>query len=177
MAEINKRLLTSDKFEIVRYNVYVPLLLRLSNDVEENPAININEIIDPTFTVCADFNQGINASMFGNNAGKQCVALSIYTILYNEIKSINIWDTLIMNRILINGNNLYSVISQHVPKYFLLLTEVPEMASIDTNTFHLEYRESFCGALLNWIITINLVLYLNIFLIKVLDIGNYKYQH
>ena len=40
-------------------------------------AININEMIDPTFTVCADFNQG-NASMFGNNApGKQCVALMI----------------------------------------------------------------------------------------------------
>ena len=59
-----------------KYNIYVPLLLRLSNDVEENPAININEMIDPTFTVCADFNQG-NASMFGNNAGKQCVALMI----------------------------------------------------------------------------------------------------
>jgi hypothetical protein len=41
-------------------------------------AININEMIDPTFIVCADFNQGINASVFGNNApGKQCVALMI----------------------------------------------------------------------------------------------------
>ena len=77
--------------QIVCYNVYVPLLLRLSNDVEENPGpTNVNEIVDPTFTVCADFNQG-NASMFGSNAGKQCVAMSIYAILYNEIKSINTW--------------------------------------------------------------------------------------
>ena len=113
--------------QIVCYNVYVPLLLRLSNDVEENPGpTNVNEIVDPTFTVCADFNQG-NASMFGSNAGKQCVAMSIYAILYNEIKSINTWDTSIMNRILINGNNLYSVISQRVQKNFLLLTEVPEI--------------------------------------------------
>jgi hypothetical protein len=31
--------------------------------------------------------------MFGINAGKQCVAMSIYAIVYNEIKSVNIWDT------------------------------------------------------------------------------------
>ena len=45
--------------QIVCHDVYVPLLFRLSNDVEENPGpINVNEIVDPTFTVCADFNQG-----------------------------------------------------------------------------------------------------------------------
>jgi hypothetical protein len=54
-----------------------------------------------------------------------------------------------MNRTLINGNNLYSVISEHVPKDFLSLTHVPEMVWIDRNTFHLEYSESFSGALLN----------------------------
>ena len=50
--------------------------------------------------------------------------------------------------VLVNGNNLYSIISQHVKKDFLLLTEVPEMVSIDNNTFYLEYSESFSGALL-----------------------------
>ena len=66
--------------QMVCYNaVYVPLLLRLSNDVEENPGPKtINDIVDPTCTVHADFNQG-NELMFGLNAGKQCVAMSLYT--------------------------------------------------------------------------------------------------
>ena len=72
------------------YHVYVPLLLRLSNDVEENPGpININEIVDRTHTVHADFHQG-NELMFGSNAGKQCVAMSLCSIVYNEVKSVNI---------------------------------------------------------------------------------------
>ena len=62
--------------------VCVPLFLRLSNDVEN--------IVDPTYTVHADFNQG-SELMFGMNAGKQCVAMSLYAIVYKEIKSVNIW--------------------------------------------------------------------------------------
>ncbi len=117
------------------YYVYISLLLKLSNDVEESfSPININEIIDPTYTVCADFNQG-NESVFGCNAGKQCVAMSLYSIVYNEIKSVNIWDTSIMNSILINGNDLYTIINQQVKKDFLLLTEVPAIVSVGLNTF------------------------------------------
>ena len=40
------------------YNVYMPLLLRLSNDVEENRGPSIFEIANPNNTVCADFSQG-----------------------------------------------------------------------------------------------------------------------
>jgi hypothetical protein len=72
-------------------------ILRLANDVEENPGpINIYDIVDHSFTIRADFKQG-NIFMFGINAGKQCVAMSIYAIVYNEIKSVNIWDRRIMN--------------------------------------------------------------------------------
>ena len=57
--------------------LYVPLLLRLSNDVEEKPGPRtINDIVDPTYTVHADFNQG-SELMFGMNAGKQSVAIVI----------------------------------------------------------------------------------------------------
>ena len=35
-------------------------------------SITFNELVDPTHAVCADFNQG-NESVFGSNAGKQCV--------------------------------------------------------------------------------------------------------
>ncbi len=131
---------------MVCYHVYVPLLLRLSNDVEENPGpVNINEIVDRTHTVHADFGQG-NELLFGSNAGKQCVAMSLCSLVYNEIKSVNIWHTSIMNQILYYGNNLYSV-SQSLNQDFLLLTEVPELVDIENNTFHLQYGESFSGAL------------------------------
>ncbi len=133
--------------QMVCYHVYVPLLLRLSNDVEENPGpVNINEMVDRTHTVHADFHQG-NELMFGSNAGKQCVAMSLCSIVYNEVKSVNIWDTSIMNQILYYGNNLYSVVSQSLNQDFLLLTEVPELVDIENDTFHLQYSESFSGAL------------------------------
>ena len=68
------------------YSLYVPMLLRLSNDVEETPAgPTINEIIDPNQTMCTDFRQG--DERFGHNAGKQCVAMSL------NFNSVNIWDT------------------------------------------------------------------------------------
>ncbi|CAB4005683.1 ATP-dependent DNA helicase PIF1 [Paramuricea clavata] len=158
---------------MVSYHVYVPLLLRLANDVEENPGpVNIYNIVDHSFTVPADFNQG-NISMFGINAGKQCVAMSIYAIVYNEIKSVNIWDTPLMNMLLINANNLYAIISQHIQKDFLLLTDVPEILSINNDTFNLEYSDSFSGAL--WMdqgnepyVTLEHAFH------EVFDAGNYK---
>ena len=60
------------------------MLLRLSNDVEETPAgPTINEIIDPNQTMCTDFRQG--DERFGHNAGKQCVAMSLTSIVYKVL--------------------------------------------------------------------------------------------
>ena len=39
------------------YNI-VLLLLKLSNDVEENPSPIINDIVDCSYTIHASFNQG-----------------------------------------------------------------------------------------------------------------------
>ena len=128
-------------------HVYVPLLLSLANDVEENPGPGtINDVVDPTYTVHADFNQG-NELMFGINAGKQCVAMPLCAIVYKEIKSANIWDRLMLNSILNCGNNLYSIISQSINKSYLLLTDVPEFVDIDNHAFNLQHSNSFSGAL------------------------------
>ena len=62
-------------------------------------------------------------------AGEQCAAMSLYGIVYKEIKPVNIWDQSILNTILINGNSLYSVISQSINKNYLLLTDVPELVA------------------------------------------------
>ena len=132
---------------IYYHAVYVPLLLRLSNDVEENPGPRtINDIVNHTYTVHADFNQG-NELKFGMNAGKQCVAMSLCAIVYKEIKSVNIWDRLMLNSILICGDSLYSIISQSINKSYLLLTDVPGFVDMDNHVFNLQYSDSFSGSL------------------------------
>ena len=66
------------------YNVYVPLLLRMANDVEENPGPTVYDVVDPSKTICADFSQG-NTRRFRENSGKQCVAMSLTAIIHNHI--------------------------------------------------------------------------------------------
>ena len=126
------------------YHVYLPLLLRLSNDVETNPGPTVYYIVDPTTTVCADFSQG--DGRFGFNAGKQCVAMSLKAIVYNQLQTVSTWNSTSLNTILINGNSLYIYISNSISKDFLLLTEVPEMISLSNNIYTLQYSESYAGS-------------------------------
>ena len=91
--------------QMMCYNVYIPLLIRQANDVEENPGPTIFDIIDLMITVSADYSQG-NEALFGENAGKQCVAMSLIAIIYHQVEHINEW-TSTLNNILTTGNNLY----------------------------------------------------------------------
>ena len=93
-------------------NVFLPLLLRLANDVEENPGPTVYDVVDPSNTICADFSQD-NRRLFKHNAGKQCVGMSLTSILHSKVKNVNEWDSSLsfLNLILCSGNNLYSYIS------------------------------------------------------------------
>ena len=73
--------------QMTLYNICIPLI---ANDVEEDPGPTIFEVIDSTRTVCAYYNQG-NEVLFGENAGKQCVAMSLTAIIYHHIEDINLW--------------------------------------------------------------------------------------
>lgn len=56
-----------------------------------------------TKTICAPYCRG-NVSLFGQNAGQQCVAKSLCALLYNKIKKhCSSWEIEIMNV----GNQLY----------------------------------------------------------------------
>ena len=119
------------------HKVFVPLLLRLSNDVEENPGPQtIHDIVDDTLTVHADYNQG-NHLLFKLNAGKQCVAMSLCAIVYKEIKSVNVWAKCALNSILVYRNNLYTIISKSINKNYLLLTDISEYVDMENHTFNL----------------------------------------
>ena len=77
-------------------NIYVPLLVRLANDVEENPGPTVYDVVDPSKTISADFSQG-NARMFGQNADKQCVAMSLTAIVHSHMTNANAWDFSFLN--------------------------------------------------------------------------------
>ena len=107
--------------QMMCYNVYIPLLIRQANDVEENPGPTVFDINDPTTTVSADSSQG-NEALFGENAGKQCVAnISLTAIIYNQIQDISLWTNSTLNNILLIGNNLYSTIRCSVQTHDYLL--------------------------------------------------------
>ncbi len=127
------------------YIVYVALLLRMANDVEENPGPTVYDVVDPTKTICANFNQG--DTKFRGNAGKQCVAMSLTAIIYSHNINVNAWGSSLLNDILCTGNSLYSFISNSVNKSYLLLTDVPEMVSIFDRTFYLQYGDPLSGDL------------------------------
>ncbi|XP_066030315.1 uncharacterized protein [Pocillopora verrucosa] len=53
--------------QMIFYNAHIPLLIRQTNDLEENPSPTIFDVIDPTRTICADHSEG-NEALFGENA-------------------------------------------------------------------------------------------------------------
>ena len=129
---------------MICYNVYIPLLMRQANDVEENPGPTIFDVINPLRTVSADYSQG-NEALFGENAGKQCVAMSLTAIIYHQIEHISVWT---LNNILTIGNNLYISIRQSVQANdLLLLTDVPCVVSLYNKVYTLQYSESLAGSL------------------------------
>ena len=95
------------------HQVYVPGLLRLSNDIETNPGPTAYDIVDTTTTVCADFSHSCHIR-FGPNVGKQCVAMSLTEIIFSQIQDVSSWNSTLLNTILIDGNSLYTHITNSV---------------------------------------------------------------
>ena len=83
---------------------------------------------NPTVSLAASTG---NEAIFGVNAGKQCVAMSITAIIYHQIQDISSWTNSTLNNILVIGNNLYSAKRCSVQTNdYLLLTDVPDMVSM-----------------------------------------------
>ena len=78
---------------------------QLSSDIEKNPDPT-PMYIDPSKTITAPYSQA-NELVFGQNSGQQCVAMSLYSLIYNNKQGINSADDLasIMNI----ENRLYQV--------------------------------------------------------------------
>jgi hypothetical protein len=96
--------------------------LSLSGDIEVNPG---PAFVNPGKTIHAPYSQG-NVDVFGENAGRQCVAISLCSLIYVP----SILDTSALVNIMNLGNELYSMLSRISRQIYLLLTELPTMVTV-----------------------------------------------
>ena len=57
-----------------------------------------NDFLQATRTICANYSQG-NQALFGENAGKQCVTMSLTAVIYHHLEDINVWTSSTLNNI------------------------------------------------------------------------------
>ena len=79
---------------------------KLSTDIEKNPGPSV--YVDATKTIHAPYCQG-NVVVFGENAGQQCAAMSLCSLINSKIRRITSVDDMI--QIMTVGNQLYSSLS------------------------------------------------------------------
>ena len=91
----------------------------MANDLEESFGPTVFDIICPSETICAYFSQG-NTRQFGQNAGKQCIVMSLTVIIHTQVKDITTWDLSFLNTILSVGNIRYTCIYNFINNDFLL---------------------------------------------------------
>ena len=91
--------------------------------------------VDRTKTIQAPYSQG-HVHVFGQNAGRQCVAMSLCALIYHNTKGISSSGDL--KQIMHIGNQLYSSLSQLARCSYLLLTELSTMLTVAEENFRLE---------------------------------------
>ena len=67
--------------------------------------------------------------------------MSLCALIYSKIRRIASVDDMI--QIMTVGNQLYSSLSLLARQFMLMLTELPEMATVFERFFQLEYTESY----------------------------------
>ena len=121
----------------VSFYISFPELIRLANDVETNPGPVVFDF-DASKTICAPYSP--SCILFGENRGKQCVANSLISIVFQHHRLIR--SAADMAQILHIGDSLYSLLSKCTRQTFLLLCELPENVSVLNINFSLHYSRS-----------------------------------
>jgi len=111
---------------------------KLCTDIEKNLGPSV--CVDATKTIHTLYCQG-NVTVFGENAGQQCVAMSLCALLYSKITKITSVGN--MTQIIIVSIQLYSSLSLLARQSMLMLTELPGMVTVFEQYFHLEYSDSY----------------------------------
>ena len=116
--------------------------LILCGDIETNPGPTFN---NPVKTIHAPYSQG-NTEIFGENAGRQCVPMSLCSLIYlYRNNSICVSSDLV--NIMNLGNQLYSTLSRLSRQMYLLLEELPTMVTVEDTDYLIELSQSYNGNL------------------------------
>ena len=115
--------------------------LILSGDIETNPGPFNN----PSRTIHAPYSQG-NTDIFGENAGCQCVPMSLCSLIY-LYRNNSICDSNDLVDIMNLGNQLYSSLSRLSRQMYLLLEELPTMVTVEDYDYSIELSPSYTGNL------------------------------
>ena len=105
---------------------------KLYTDIEKNPGPSV--YVDATKTIHAPHCQR-NVAVFGENAGQQCVAMSLCALIYSKIRRITSVD---MIQIMIMGNQLSSSLSPLKRQSMLMLTAFPGVVTAFERFFSLK---------------------------------------
>ena len=112
---------------------------QLSSDIEKIPGPT-PMYTDPSKTITAPYSQS-NELVLEQNSGQQCVAMSLYSLIYNNKQGINSADDLVS--IMNIGNRLYSSLSQLTRQSFLIQTELLTLLNVLETDYELQYSESY----------------------------------
>ena len=92
-------------------------MFSLCTDKEKNPGPTF---VDPNKTVDAPYSQDFS-TVFGANAGQQCVTMSLCALLYNYSNG-SIQNSADLSMVMDMGNELYSMLSRITGQTYLLLS-------------------------------------------------------
>ena len=116
--------------------------LILCRDVETNPGPAFN---NPVKTFHAPYSKG-NTEIFGENAGRQCVPMSLCSLIcWYHNNSICVSSDLV--NIMNLGNQLYSTLSRLSRQMYLLLEELPSIVTVEDTDYSIELSQSYDGNL------------------------------
>ena len=93
-------------------------------------------------TTVAPYSQG-NELVFGQNAGQQCVAMSLCSLVNNNTQGISSANDL--TQIIDIGNQLYLGLSRLARKACLMQSGLPTALNMFDADYQLEYSESYSG--------------------------------
>ena len=112
--------------------------LFLCGDIETNPGPTFN---NPVKTIHAPYSQG-NVDVFGQNAGRQCVPMSLCALIY-LYRNDSIRDSSDLVNIMNVGNQLYSTLSRLSRQMYLLLEELPTLITVEDTNYSIELSQRY----------------------------------
>ena len=123
-------LLSLGVYDYVAYCVLRLKLIILANDIQTNPG-------PPVAVIQGSYNQG--HSKYGDEAGKQYAAVSLFAVALSQSLQPEIWTTKQIDYILDQGTELYKSIN--IPRY-LEAHELPRLVAVEQTFYCIEL--SYC---------------------------------